>query len=182
MPRRFTGPGPGLEEQEWRNRGGAQVHQEPDHLGPGLDEGSAGDTLADALRSAKEAVECHLEGILMDGERFPQASENIQVGEGQLVGIVAIDLAALQRAVAEQKPAAASVPPQKDGPAPRPAASLSADAASTVPCPRCDGRREGTGRWRRPTSRSPEARPRATRFACRPARDRTRGEAPRRTA
>ena len=61
---------------------------------------SAGDTLADALRNAKEAVECHLEGMLMDGEQFPRASDNIQVGEGKLVGIVAIDLAALQRAVA----------------------------------------------------------------------------------
>jgi len=61
---------------------------------------SAGDTLAGALTNAKEAIECHLEGILMDGERIPQPSPDIEVGTGQLVGIVSVDLAALQRAVA----------------------------------------------------------------------------------
>ena len=61
---------------------------------------SAGDTLAGALANAKEAVECHLEGILMDGERIPQPSADIKVGADQLVGIVSVDLAALQRAVA----------------------------------------------------------------------------------
>ena len=61
---------------------------------------SAGDTLAEALGNAKEAVECHLEGMLMDGERIPQPSANIKVSEGQLVGIVPVDLATLQRAVA----------------------------------------------------------------------------------
>ena len=61
---------------------------------------SAGDTLAEALANAKEAVECHLEGILMDGERIPQPSADVDVGAGQLVGVVAVDLRALQRAVA----------------------------------------------------------------------------------
>ena len=61
---------------------------------------SAGDTLAEALGNAKEAVECHLEGMLMDGERIPRPSADIKVSEGQLVGIVAVDLAMLQRAVA----------------------------------------------------------------------------------
>jgi len=61
---------------------------------------SAGDTLTGALTNAKEAVECHLEGILMDGERVPQPSPDIEVATSQLVGIVSVDLAALQRAVA----------------------------------------------------------------------------------
>ena len=60
----------------------------------------AGDTLAEALGNAKEAVECHLEGMLMDGERIPQPSADIKVSKGQLVGIVPVDLATLQRAVA----------------------------------------------------------------------------------
>ena len=61
---------------------------------------SAGDTLADALTNAKEAVECHLESILMDGERIPQPSADVAAGAGQLVGIVSVDLGALQRAIA----------------------------------------------------------------------------------
>ena len=32
---------------------------------------SAGDTLEDAIESACEAVACHLEGLLMDGEAIP---------------------------------------------------------------------------------------------------------------
>ena len=54
--------------------------------------------------NAKEAVECHLEGILMDGERIPQPSADIKLGAGQLVGIVSVDLPALQRAVAQPIP------------------------------------------------------------------------------
>ncbi len=61
---------------------------------------SAGDNLADALRNAKEAVECHLEGMLMDGEPLPRPSEDIEVGDGHRIGIVAVDLEVLQRAVA----------------------------------------------------------------------------------
>lgn len=33
---------------------------------------SAGETLDDALNQAVEAIECHLEGMLMDGESIPQ--------------------------------------------------------------------------------------------------------------
>ena len=34
---------------------------------------SAGDTLEDALTNAVEAIECHLEGLLLDGDEIPQA-------------------------------------------------------------------------------------------------------------
>jgi len=34
---------------------------------------SAGDTLEDALTQAVEAIECHLEGLLLDGEEIPPA-------------------------------------------------------------------------------------------------------------
>lgn len=33
---------------------------------------SAGDNLADVIGSAHEAIRCHLEGLLMDGERLPE--------------------------------------------------------------------------------------------------------------
>ena len=35
---------------------------------------SAGDTLDDAIDSAHEAIACHLEGLLMDGETIPEQS------------------------------------------------------------------------------------------------------------
>lgn len=38
---------------------------------------SAGSTLYDALENAKEAIECHLEGLLMDHETIP-ISKNIE--------------------------------------------------------------------------------------------------------
>jgi predicted RNase H-like HicB family nuclease len=34
---------------------------------------SAGDTLEDALTHAVEAIECHLEGLLLDGDEIPPA-------------------------------------------------------------------------------------------------------------
>jgi predicted RNase H-like HicB family nuclease len=34
---------------------------------------SAGDTLEDALTQAVEAIECHLEGLLLDGDEIPPA-------------------------------------------------------------------------------------------------------------
>ena len=34
---------------------------------------SAGETMEDALTSAAEAIECHLEGLLFDGEAIPDA-------------------------------------------------------------------------------------------------------------
>ncbi len=33
---------------------------------------SAGDTLEEAIESAREAVACHIEGLLMDGEPVPE--------------------------------------------------------------------------------------------------------------
>ena len=35
---------------------------------------SAGDTLEEAIDMAREAIECHLEGMLMDGETIPTPS------------------------------------------------------------------------------------------------------------
>jgi len=34
---------------------------------------SAGDTMENALTNAVEAIECHLEGLLLDGDEIPQA-------------------------------------------------------------------------------------------------------------
>ena len=34
---------------------------------------SAGDTVEDALSNAMEAIECHIEGLLIDGETVPKA-------------------------------------------------------------------------------------------------------------
>ena len=52
------------------------VHKEPDSVYgvtvpdlPGCF--SAGDTLDEALENTKEAIECHIEGLLMDNEFFP---------------------------------------------------------------------------------------------------------------
>jgi len=36
---------------------------------------SAGSTLEEALQNTKEAIECHLEGLLIDGEEFPKATD-----------------------------------------------------------------------------------------------------------
>ena len=56
---------------------------------------SAGDTLEEAVESAQEAIACHLEGLLMDGEAIPareslethQASENYKDGIWTLVDV-----------------------------------------------------------------------------------------------
>ena len=56
---------------------------------------SAGDTLEEAVESAQEAIACHLEGLLMDGEPIPakeslethQASEDYKAGIWALVPI-----------------------------------------------------------------------------------------------
>ncbi|MEA1923914.1 MAG: type II toxin-antitoxin system HicB family antitoxin [Pseudomonadota bacterium] len=37
---------------------------------------SAGATVAEALRQAKEAIECHLEGLLLDDEALPMPTED----------------------------------------------------------------------------------------------------------
>lgn len=56
---------------------------------------SAGDTLEEAEESAREAIACHLEGLLIDGEPIPareslemhQASEDYQGGVWVLVNV-----------------------------------------------------------------------------------------------
>lgn len=60
---------------------------------------SAGDTLEEAIESAHEAVACHIEGLLMDGEQVPeqaplevhQANED---GDG-VWALVAVDISKL---------------------------------------------------------------------------------------
>lgn len=61
---------------------------------------SAGDTLDEAIESAREAIECHVEGLLMDGEPVPlrasieehQANEDYQ---GGVWAIVQVDISKL---------------------------------------------------------------------------------------
>ena len=56
---------------------------------------SAGDTLEEAVESALEAISCHLEGLLIDGEPIPargslethQANEDYQGGVWVLVNV-----------------------------------------------------------------------------------------------
>ena len=56
---------------------------------------SAGDTLEEAVESAQEAIACHLEGLLMDGEPIPakellethQSSEDYRDGIWALVPV-----------------------------------------------------------------------------------------------
>ena len=56
---------------------------------------SAGDTLEEAEESAREAIACHLEGLLIDGEPIParespethQANEDYQGGIWVLVNV-----------------------------------------------------------------------------------------------
>ena len=61
---------------------------------------SAGDTLEEAVESAQEAIACHLEGLLMDGEPLPamQSLETLQAGEdyqGGLWALVDVDISKL---------------------------------------------------------------------------------------
>lgn len=61
---------------------------------------SAGDTLDEAIESAREAIACHVEGLLMDGEAIParasieahQANEDYRDG---VWAIVAVDISKL---------------------------------------------------------------------------------------
>lgn len=56
---------------------------------------SSGDTLEEAIESAQEAIACHMEGLLMDGESIPvreslethQASEDYKGGIWALVNV-----------------------------------------------------------------------------------------------
>ncbi len=61
---------------------------------------SAGDTLDEAIESAREAIACHVEGLLMDGEAIParasleahQANQDYRDG---VWAIVAVDISKL---------------------------------------------------------------------------------------
>ncbi len=61
---------------------------------------SAGSTIEEALAMAKEAIECHIEGMLLDGESIPklfpfeehQANQNYV---GGIWGIVDVDMSQL---------------------------------------------------------------------------------------
>lgn len=61
---------------------------------------SAGDTLEEAMGMAREAIECHLEGMLLDGEAIPTPSsieihqQNKEFSDG-VWALVEIDLAKL---------------------------------------------------------------------------------------
>ncbi len=61
---------------------------------------SAGETLDEALQEVTKAIECHLEGLLMDGESIPmphsiEYHQNDPDYAGGVWAIVSIDLAKL---------------------------------------------------------------------------------------
>lgn len=55
---------------------------------------SAGDTLAEALANAEEAVLCHLDGMIADGEPIPKPSADPprDLPTGCMVAVVDVDL------------------------------------------------------------------------------------------
>lgn len=61
---------------------------------------SAGDTIEEAILNATEAIECHIEGLLIDGEDYPipqpmeYHSQNPDLSDG-FWGIVTVDLTKL---------------------------------------------------------------------------------------
>ena len=61
---------------------------------------SAGSNIDEAINMAKEAIECHIEGMFMDGEAIPHTlpiekhQQNIEYKDG-IWGIVEIDLSKL---------------------------------------------------------------------------------------
>jgi len=61
---------------------------------------SAGDTVEEALEMSKEAIECHLEGMLLDNETIPKV-QPIEIHQanpdyaGGIWGIVEVDIFAL---------------------------------------------------------------------------------------
>ena len=69
---------------------------------------SAGDTVEDALTQVVEAIECYLEGLLVDGESIPKPKDisshinNPDYVDG-LWETVTVDLAALVREVPPKK-------------------------------------------------------------------------------
>jgi predicted RNase H-like HicB family nuclease len=61
---------------------------------------SAGETLDEALQEVTEAIECHLEGLLMDGESIPvphsiEYYQNDSEYAGGIWAVVTVDLAKL---------------------------------------------------------------------------------------
>lgn len=61
---------------------------------------SAGDSLDDAIESAHEAIACHLEGLLMDGEMVPKRAplETHQANrayKGGIWAVVVVDISKL---------------------------------------------------------------------------------------
>ena len=61
---------------------------------------SAGDSLDDAIESTHEAIACHLEGLLMDGEMVPERAplETHQANrayKGGIWAVVAVDISKL---------------------------------------------------------------------------------------
>jgi predicted RNase H-like HicB family nuclease len=61
---------------------------------------SAGDTMNEAVQNAVEAIECHIEGILLDNEDLPQAKDieeyTLQPDyEGGVWALVQVDLSKL---------------------------------------------------------------------------------------
>jgi predicted RNase H-like HicB family nuclease len=61
---------------------------------------SAGDSYEDALENAREAIECHIEGMLEDGEALPPAKsiehhKCHEFAEGAVFALVPVDLSKL---------------------------------------------------------------------------------------
>ena len=48
---------------------------------------SAGDTLADALEQAREAIALHVEGLLSDGELVPAPSVSVEADGGVVAAV-----------------------------------------------------------------------------------------------
>ena len=73
---------------------------------------SAGDTLADALENAQEAIALHVEGLLSDGEPVPAPAPTIDA-DGGIVAAVNVDDSLLSRScgAAEHHPASRIVGP-----------------------------------------------------------------------
>lgn len=61
---------------------------------------SAGDSLDDAIESAHEAIACHLEGLLMDGEMVPERAplethQTNRAYKGGIWAVVVVDISKL---------------------------------------------------------------------------------------
>lgn len=61
---------------------------------------SAGDSYEDALENAREAIECHIDGLLEDGESVPQAMsieqhKSNEFAQDAVFALVSVDLSKL---------------------------------------------------------------------------------------